>query len=226
MTDVLCIELRFRLEFSAEQWGRTLRAIVAWEPLLAPTHVHRRDDPSASPRERWSESLQPELEHRLARRMSWSWALEHLDGAETSLELGCGLHQADVRIALDRPADDPAERLLSLVVAVAGGAEPALGWAYDCFGSDAELAVQGLQRLVDLPPVLYLDARAVERVGGRDRVHGAPCRVLDAPGGGAVLHVRDPYSPPTDRDRSIRDLLGIGPANPLTFLDDRRPRPT
>jgi hypothetical protein len=212
---VLCVGLRFRPEFSARQWARTLRGILAWEPTLEPTHVTRRDDPSAPPREPWSDELWPVLGRRLAEEPSWSWALEHLDGAETSLEVGRGLHQADVLIALDRPAGDPAGRLLALHERIAGGAEPALGWAYDCHGPDAELAVQGLQRLVDLAPVLYLDARAVEHVGGRERLRVAPCRVLDAPAGGLLLHVRDPFSPPTETDRRVAELLGL----PLSFLE-------
>jgi hypothetical protein len=212
----LCIGLRFRPQFSSEEWARTLRALVEWEPALAPTHVHRRDDPNAIPREPWSDSFWPELVRRAAGDRPFSWGLEHLDEVKTSLDVGRGLHQNDVTIALDPPDGDLGARFVELLEAIRGGAEPALGFMYECGGPDAELAMQGRQRLVDVPPLLYLDAAALQRAGGADDL---PCRRRQVGGGGAVLDVRDPWRRPTEQERecvrAVERLLGVLGGSPV-----------
>jgi len=219
--NVLCIGLRFRPEFTLEQWTRTLRAILEWEPSLAPTHVHRRDDPAAVPREPWTDALWPELSSRLAGPKPFSWGLEHLDGVETSLDAGRGLHQNDVLIALDKPRGSLVRRFESLLAALQGAAVPALGFLYECQGPDAELAMQGMQRLDRLPPVLYLDQRAAERLGGLPRLRDAPADVHPSPGG-LIIELRDPFDAPSPDDQrraeSLAAYLGLAEDRPLSFV--------
>lgn len=221
--DALCIALRFRPEFSSEQWARTLAGLLAWEPALRPTHVHRRDDSEALPLETWADDLWPELAHRLAEKPSWSWGLEHRDGSSTSLDIGRGLHQNDALIAVDRPGEDVVEYFLKLLDAVRGGAEPALAMLYDCSSEDAEFVLQGLHRLEGVPPVLYLDERALQRVGGKQHVLRADGRIVEAPHGGLIIQVRDPWRPPTRHQEQtaaqVGRVLGIGPTGPVSFLD-------
>jgi hypothetical protein len=221
----LCIGLRFRRGFTADQWRRTLEGLLAWDPALRPTHVHRRDDPDASPDEPWSDVRWPELARRSAQRRSWSWGLENRSGSGTSLDIGSGLHQNDVLIAIDRPAGDLAERLLELLEAVRGGAEPALGLLYDC-ADGRQFVLQGLHRLAGVPPLLYLDATAVRRLGGMEHLRQAPCRRVETADGGLLLDVADPWRPQTPEDRgaaaAVERLLGIRPEAPLSLLDPRR----
>ncbi len=224
-TETLCVGLRFRPDPDPAAWRRTFDALVAWDGALAPTNVHRRDDPEASPDEPWSDALWPQLARRAARDRWWSWGLERREGAGTSIDVGRGELEHEVDVALNRPAaGDVAARVGDLLAEIRdrGGVAPALALVYDCDGPDAELAMQGLRGLSEVPPLLYLDARAVERAGGRHRVVGAPARVIEVPGGGLILVTRDPWAPPSGQAaaavRAARAWLGIGDDEPLVLL--------
>jgi len=219
----LCIGLRFRPGSDPEQWARTLRGLLEWEPALTPATVQRRGEPAAADDEPWSDELWAELARRCATLQSWSWGLENRAGSGTSLDVGIGQHQGETLIGMDRPQGDLAQRFVELLDAVRGGAEPAMGFLYDCAAHDhAEFVFEGLHRLTGVPPLLYLDARALAHVGGRSGLAQAPCRRIETTGGGLLLVVTDPWqSTAADRRRAaeVARLLGISAGSAVSFLD-------
>jgi hypothetical protein len=223
-TPTLCIGLRFRRGgATASQWEQTLRGLLAWDPALRPTALHRRDEPGGAPDEPWSDGRWPELARRCAIGGSWSWGLENRTGSGTSLDVAGGQHQVEILIAVDRPGDDLAAAFEALLDAVRGGAEPALGFLYDCADPGrGEFVFQGLHRLEQVPPLLYLDAAALQTLGGRHKLSAAPCRQVDTTGGGLLLDVADPWRTSTatrERSAEVGRVLGISAASPASFLD-------
>ena len=81
--------------------------------------------------------------------------------------------------------------------------------------------MQGLYDPGDVPPLLYLDEWAIDRVGGRVAIRRLPIPAHVAPGGLMLVVRPDPWQPSTAEERArikvIRQQLGISPEHPLVF---------
>jgi hypothetical protein len=130
------------------------------------------------------------------------------------------------RTDLDAPGPEPWSDALwpevARRLAVDESWTPAMAMLFDRDSDDAEFLMQGLRRLVAIPPVLYLDARAVERAGGAIRLRAVPCTVFEpSPGALLIVAQESPWSPPSpedsDRRDAVRKYLGISEASPLVL---------
>ena len=221
---VLCISMCFRFGYDEADWRRTFDALLTWEPDLRPTHVDRRGEPDASPDEPWDPEMWAELARRCVRDRSWSWGLDHRGPTTAALVVGCGFHQADLLIAIDRPRGDLVERFADLLTRIGdGAAQPALAFLYDRDSDHPDFGTQGLHRLDRLSPLLYLDQQAVADLGA-SRIEDAPCRVEAMPHGGVLLVISDPFA--VEREGSTYDndvaaverALGLHVDPPLSLL--------
>jgi hypothetical protein len=132
--------------------------------------------------------------------------------------------EAEVEFSLTilAPEVPVATYVRGLLGALQGEATPALMMAFDRQTPSAELTMQGLRGLMEVPPVLYLDDRSVELLG-HQRVATAPCAVEELPGGGLLLvAVPDPCGsdPASTAERlaAVREHLGIGLATPAVLV--------
>jgi len=219
---VLGIELRFRSGPPPETWLRVLQRILEWNPQLQPTTLYRNSDPQAEEPEPWTESLAPQVAQGLAGSKSFSWMLFRHDNEEQRLTLRRQGDEISASIALPWSGGDPQSSLLDLIERLQDIVPVALGMLFDAYSPEAEVILQGLGGLRDLPALLYLDSAAAAALGEPERLRRAPCPVIDAPGNGVLLVIREnPWGNPTPeqraRTRSVAIYLGITPGNPLKF---------
>lgn len=146
----LALELCFSPDLSEPAWLRLLDVIFACRPALAPHELKRLSDADAPRREPWTAAHRTELARRLATENALAWTIVC---AQASLL--CVLEPRFVKLAalVKGPADDLAGELASLVEATAAIATPRIGMAYDADSDDRDLVTE---RLVDVPPVLFL----------------------------------------------------------------------
>ena len=215
------VELRFRPLPDAVIWTAVFTALWDWEPRLVPSHVDRLTDLEVEEPEPWSDSQQATLAQRLAQGRYFSWLLFREDDEETGMQILRRQSELELSIRAPRPDEDAAKGLLRLLALLEGTALPALVMVYAGGSKDAELAMQGLHGLQDVPPLLYLDEWAIDRVGGRVAIRRLPIPAHVAPGGLLLVVRPDPWQPSTAEERArikvIRQQLGISPEHPLVF---------
>lgn len=227
MTDpqqMMGVELRFWPLPDVGAWTAVLAALWAWEPRLFPSHVDPLTDLQVEQPEPWNSGQQAVLAQRLAASDTFSWLLFREDDEETGMQVVRRRHEVELSIRVPRPDDSAAESLLRLLAALAGSVLPVIGMAFAGGSDDAELTMQGLRKLQDVPPLLYLDEWALERVGGRERIDRLAVPTQAAPGGLLLVVRPDPWQSPTARERArilaIRQQLGITHAHPLTLAPE------
>ncbi len=215
------IELRFRPIPDAGTWTAVFGALWKWEPRLVPSHIDRLTDLEVEEPEPWSAGQQTTLAQRLAQGRYFSWLLFRQDDQETGMQVLHRRTEVELSIRRPRPNEEAASSLLRLLAALEGIALPALAMVYAGGSQDAELTMQGLHGLQDVPPVFYLDEWAIERIGGREALRRLPISAQAAPGGLLWVVRPVPWQPPTAEERArikvIRQQLGITPEHPLVL---------
>lgn len=215
------VELRFRPMPDADAWSAVFSALWAWEPRLVPSHVDRLTDLEVEEPEPWSGAQQTNLAQRLARGRYFSWLLFRQDDEETGIQILRRQNEVELSVRAPRPDEDAATRLLQLLVLLQGAATPALAMAYAGGSQDAELTIQGLHGLQDVPPLVYLDDWAIDRIGGRAAIRQLPVPAHLAPGGLLLVVRPDPWQPSTAEERArikvIRQQLRITREHPLVL---------
>ncbi len=225
---VLGIELRFRAGPLPQVWKGVLQAVLAWAPELQPTHVDRLSDMDALEAEPWSVGRISELANRLTNEINLAWMLFRADDEVAGVAMRRKGDEVEMSIRLPWHSKEQLtssylhDEFLRLLRALESSVCPALGMAYDAHSSDAELIMQGLRGLKDIPPLLYLDAGSAARAGGIERLRRAPCETLDAPCGGILLVIRPlPWGPPTQEEQqpinAVRVYLGVTTGKPLVL---------
>lgn len=215
------VELRFRPIPDVGIWAAVFAALWEWQPRLVPSHIDRLTDLEVEESEPWSAGQQTTLAQRLAQGRYFSWLLFRQDDEETGMQVLHRQSEVELSIRAPRPDEDVANGLLRLLTALEGVALPALAMVYAGGSQDAELTMQGLHGLQDVPPLVYLDEWAVERIGGREAIRRLPVPAQAAPGG--LLLVTRPmlWQSPTAEERArikvIRQQLGISPEHPLVL---------
>ena len=218
------VELRFWPLSDAGAWDSVLSALWAWEPRLLPSHVDPLTDLQVETPEPWNSSQQAALAQRLARGDTFSWLLFREDDEETGMQVAHRPHEVELSIRAPRPDDSAAESLLRLLAALSGSVLPVLGMAFAGGSDDAELTMQGLFKLQDVPPLFYLSEWALQRVGGRERIDRLAVPAEPAPGG-VLLVVRPvPWQALTAKERTyvtaVRRGLGIFHDHPLRLAPE------
>lgn len=218
----LAVELRFRPHPSAAAWSGLFASLLAWEPRLRPTHVEKSEHYHLDEPEPWTPEMAAELAARCAGEDRFAWTLLN-PGEGCAMTFDRRSVEVAVSLALPRPASPPTF-FPTLLEALREGIRPSLAMLFDLYSrQDAEVMSQGLRGLKTVPPILYLDAWAVERAGGRARLRNAPCEVLETPDGGLLLVTRASlWEPPTaaeaERQRAVQQHLGASEEHPLVFI--------
>jgi|SRR2546423_11501707 len=220
----LGLELRFRPKNSAAVWSGLFASLLAWEPRLQPTHVEKPSHRYLQEPEPWTPEMVAELADKCAGKERFVWTLLGVDeGFAMSFERR--LVEVAVSIAMPRPSAPLPSFFLTLLDALQGSIQPSLAMLFDLYSNqDAKAVWQGLRSLGDVPPILYLDEWAVERAGGRERLHNAPCEVLDMPDGGLLLIIRlslwdAPTAADIERKQAVEQHLGVSKERPLLFIE-------
>jgi hypothetical protein len=92
--------------------------------------------------------------------------------------------------------------------------------AFDDSSTDAAFIAQGLHGIEDVPPLLFLDREALERIGRNPGT--APCDVVDVESGSVFIVRPDPFEQPSDDDlrrvRAFKKWIGMASGAPLRLL--------
>ena len=220
--DILGIELRFLHNTFSELWVQTLNTIFVWDPSLLPTHIDRLSDIDAKEAEPWSRSLIEEIAQRCATKQRFAWMLFREDEGEIGMSIALREDEVEMSMGLKRPTIDLVDYFQNLLIALEGKISPMLGMLFDRNSPNAELVMQGLRGLKDVPPLLYLDAQAIEIAGGIDWLRTSPCEKIDMPGSGLLLVTRLPWGNPSPEERrnikALKQFLGIANSNPLVLI--------
>ena len=214
----LAIDLCIRPGPPATTWRQALEDVWDWQPRLRPVLAHplvptEGDDPRP-----WTEQDLERLADLLAATDEGSWQLTGQQGSMYAL-------RGRVRCRLTLTfglAEEPASVALAEAVDHSLHHCPALAMAFDPASDDGELVMDGLHGLRRLAPAVFLDADAVQRLGGEKWVMSAPCPVREA-AGGLLLEVRplgchELSDPCMARAHEVADHLGVSAATPLIFL--------
>lgn len=222
---VLGIELRFWPDpLPEERWSGVLASVVAWEPRLHPTHVDRLSDLDAEEPEPWLESYWEELARRCASEERFAWLLSKADHERVAMSVARRGAGVEMSLAVPSPPGDLRSYFLGLLEALKGAAPLAMAALFARGSDDAEIMLQGLRGLKDLPPWLYLDTRAIGRIAGVDQLRNSPCEVLDAPGGLLLVIRSSPWGAPSREEKekvgAVKRYIGVSAWRPLV-LDGR-----
>jgi hypothetical protein len=109
--------------------------------------------------------------------------------------------------------EDPtrgAKELADLLGALDGVLVPRMGITFDA--DDERERSLDINRLEDVPTVLYLGQDIVDRLGGSTRLRGAPATVREI-AGGLLFQIQ-----PTQLD-AMRSFLAISPDTPLAMFE-------
>jgi hypothetical protein len=217
----LGIELRFWPNSRSEDWAATLAALWSWDRDLRPqgfqvTSGEGWQIPDDRP---WNESHATELVRLCSSRASFSWMM----GNDSHRYLQCSGREGRISISIQLPVPNIAiaDRYLDLLERLPTSNRPELGLLFD-FTGEVAFDQEGLRRLRHVPPILHLGPRAVETLGGHDKLRRAPCEVRDAAGGGLLLIAwPDPLKRPTTDDEArmagVATFLGISEETPLSL---------
>jgi hypothetical protein len=227
MTDekrVLGIELRFWPDpLPEERWAGALASVLGWEPRLQPTHVDRLTDLDAQEPEPWLDSYWKELARKCASEERFAWLLSRADAERIGMSVARRGAGVEMSLAVPRPPRDLRSYFLGLLEALKGVAPLAIAALFARDSDDEEIMSQGLRGIKDLPPWLYLDARALKRIGGITRLQDAPCEVVDASGGLLLVSRSSPWGEPSleekERVKASKRYLGIRAARPLVLTE-------
>jgi len=215
---ILGIELRFWPEPDAGRWFAALKSVLRWEPRLRPALVDRLSDLDAAAAEPWSDALWPELADRCADERRSAWMLFSDDDDRFALTVRRLEDEVEFSITAAPTRPDPADDVLALVEELAASVPPALAMAFDRKSDDAKFILDGLRSLTDVPPLLYMDAGAVDSVGGIEHLTTAACEVRALADGGALFIRRSPWEAPSVEDDATARCLGIENGRPLVLL--------
>ncbi len=185
----LRIELDFSPGRSADRFRRALLEIVAWRRELAPRSLERSSDADAPAEpEIWTDARWDDVAMLAAGDAPRSWSLFASDAA-----LVVARERASTRISivLPRPADDPFTLLASLLGELGTRDVPALAMAFDPESRDERFILQGIERLDDVPPILFLEGRLLASVGGAERLLSAAPEARSVAGGVLVRAGQD-----------------------------------
>lgn len=219
---VLGIELRFWPDpLPTERWSAVLTSVLAWEPRLQPTHVDRLSDLEAQEPEPWLESYWEELARKCAAEERFAWLLSRADHERIAMLVACQGVGIETSLAVPQPPRDLRSYFLRLLEALKGAAPLAIAALFSRDSDDVEVMSQGLRGLKDLSPWLYLDMRAIERIGGVDWIRGASCEVIDTPGGLLLVSRPSPWGAPSGEERKkveeVKRYLGMSELRPLVL---------
>jgi hypothetical protein len=221
---VLGVDLRFWPDpLACERWESALAAVLGWEPRLQPTHVDRLSDTDAEEPEPWLDSYWEVLARKCASEERFAWLLSRVDAERIGMSVARRGAGVEMSLAVPRPPRDLRSYFLALLEALRGVAPPAIVALFARGSDDAEVMLQGLRGLKDLPPWLYLDARALLRIGGVTRLRDAPCEVVDAPGGLLLVSRSSPWGAPSTQERerveASKRYMGMSAAHPLVLAE-------
>jgi hypothetical protein len=218
----LGIDLRFSPEANPELWRQIFDGIIEWEPRLRPSEWLEASDPEQF-RQPWSAQAATDLFQRCAQHLALARIIEAETGPTGAITVRSRKSEVAILIALPRPDEALHRYILDLLGRLATCKLPTLGMMFDLNAKhDAEVIFQGLSGLIQVPPYLFVSARAVEAIG-RERVKSVPCTVQIAPGDGLLLISRpDPWirriGNELRRARAVEQHLGISPKEPLVLL--------
>jgi hypothetical protein len=211
------VSLDLPFDARPERWAHLLERIQEWDDETRPRSLHRLTDPEPPEEETWTPEREAEALRRLAAPERFSWQLFGAD--EIGISLSVGQSYVEVSTITRRPTD-AATRVAELLRSLQGGVFPrlAMAWAYET--ADDELLMQGLHRLADVPPVLFLDAAILDKLGARAEF--AKARQVTAIADGLLLAIADPWKkrdPEGARQRrAVARILGISPSHPVALL--------
>lgn len=221
-TPRLGVELCFRPNPSVAAWVGVLRVVRAWEPRLQPSRVDRLADGDRRGPEPWSEEKWDELARLCAGEAPRAWTL--LDD-RAALEASREALQVRLSLVVPPPDEEPVVWLDRLLSSLEGLPRPAMAMVLDRDSrEDGALIMQGLDRLVDVPPIFYLDRLAMATLGGLERMRAAPAEVREAPGG-LLFVVRPslwtrPRGDERKRIQAMRQFLWLSPDHPLSLTGE------
>ncbi len=203
----LGIELRFVADAESDLWLRTIDVLLAWRPALAPRDLKRKSDIGAPRREPWNDALRPELARRLAEESGLLWEVICAHGSIL-------VHREPRLVAISALIkEDPtrgADELADLLGALDGVLVPRLAMTFDA--DDERERSLDINRLEDLPRVLYLGQDAIGGLGGSARLRAAPAAMREI-AGGLLFEIL-----PTQLD-AMRSFLAISVETPLALSE-------
>jgi hypothetical protein len=211
------VSLDLPFEAEPERWAQLLQRIQGWDEETRPRSLHRLTDPDPPEEEPWTPEREAEALRRLAEGERFSWQLFGAD--EVAISLSVGRSYVGVSTITRRPPE-ASTRVAELLRSLQGGVFPrlAMAWAYET--ADDELLMQGLHRLADVPPVLFLDAAILDKLGARAEL--AKAGPATAIADGLLLSIADPWKkkdPEGARQRkAVARILGMSPSHPLSLL--------
>ncbi len=176
----LLAQLSLRFRPGAAAWAEVWKALAEQSDALEPTHVVRVSEPASTAATRWTEALAEELERSLSAGQPVDWSLSPRE-PNASIRVRFMRRQVFVDIQLRWDVPSASALLRSWIAAMPVALGPAMAFAFGRM-RDEHQSQDGLDGLTDVPPVLYLDGRAVDVVG-RVRLEAAPCRIEPLRGG-------------------------------------------
>lgn len=216
--DRMRVSLDFPFDRSPERWADLLRRIEEWDQNTRAGSLNRLTDPDPPEEEPWTPARAAEAVTRLAEGRQFTWELFGADDSELGVSLRVLRDYVEVGVTVKRP-DDPSKRVAELLRVLDGELFPhlTLAWARDT--EDDELLMEGLHRLANAPPLLFLAAPILDRLGVRTALTAAAPAIEIA--GGLLLAIADPWKKDAEgkkRRKAIARVLGITASSPLSLL--------
>jgi hypothetical protein len=217
----LALELRFHADGSAHHCANLFNSLVAFDPRMKPTHVEKTEHFHLDEPELWTPEMAGELAAKCAGTDRFSWTVLN-PGSRCAMTFERRRGELAISEAMPQPTVALPLLMRDLSEALQGEPSLRLAMLFDLFSTeDAEVMSEGLHGLKHVPPILYLDGRAVERAGGRARLLRTPCEVEEIRDG-LLLIVRstlwDPETPEQAQQRqAVAEFLGVSQASPLVF---------
>lgn len=218
--DRLRVSLDLPFDPDPKRWRELLRAIEQWDPMTRSGSLHRLTDPDPPEEEPWTAAREQELITRLAAGEQFAWTMFGTEDSDLGISAQVLAAYVEIGVTVSRPRD-PAARLAELLRTLEGGLFPslAMGWARET--DDDELLMQGLHRLADVPPTLFLAGPILDRLGLRSELASVATAIEVV--GGLLLAIADPWNPREPegkrRRRAVGKALGITGGHSVRLLE-------
>jgi hypothetical protein len=197
-TPILAVDMSFRSRADIPLWEAALHSLIEVDPGFDPARLERHRLEPGEP-EPWSDAFIPELARLCSTSTPTMWRVFR-EGDSRSLTVSANQNEVKLTLTLPSPGE-PTARFLEVIDACPSDLRPVLATGFEpSSADDTELLLQGLDGLRQVPPLLYLDCAAVERLG-RASLESSPCEVRRLDHGAVLLVTRAaPLEPPTEAD--------------------------